>query len=576
MIERVVRETKRIAKTYGRAVDLEWVYDGQAVHWVQLREITALDLPLYSNRISKEMFPGIIKPLIWSVNVPLVNGVWVSMFTELIGQNDLDPQDLVGYFYCRAYLNMGALGQILDLLGLPRETLELMMGIEVEGAERPSFRPSPKTYSLLPRMLRFAWDKVKIAPRIEAFLPAMEAQLQAFRRQEFSGLDERQILDEIDRLYLLVQETVYYNIVAPVLMQIHHRILKGQLARLGVDFESFDLTDGMVELEQFDPNVHLARLNQRFGELDPDLQARTRESAYHQLPGLPGAEPLYHDIAKFLERFGHFSDSGNDFSHEPWREKPDLVLKMVADYAVPEGGNGTKISVEDLQLPVWRRPFFRWVYNNSRRFRRYREAVSSLYTFGYGLFRDSFLALGERLVQRGFLSQRDDIFYLYLDEVRQLVEKGRIESDCQALIRARMAEAEQARAIVPPDTIYGTEAPPVDPIQGSGLKGIPTSRGHYTGAVKVLTGLQDFDKLQEGDVLVIPYSDVGWTPLFAKAGAVVAESGGILSHSSIVAREYGIPAVVSVSGACQLEDGARVTVDGYRGEIVVHDSRTST
>jgi pyruvate,water dikinase len=90
--------------------------------------------------------------------------------------------------------------------------------------------------------------------------------------------------------------------------------------------------------------------------------------------------------------------------------------------------------------------------------------------------------------------------------------------------------------------------------------------------VKVLTGLQDFDKLQEGDVLVIPYSDVGWTPLFAKAGAVVAESGGILSHSSIVAREYGIPAVVSVAGACRLGDGVCVTVDGYRGEIVVHDS----
>ena len=73
---------------------------------------------------------------------------------------------------------------------------------------------------------------------------------------------------------------------------------------------------------------------------------------------------------------------------------------------------------------------------------------------------------------------------------------------------------------------------------------------------------------REGDVLVIPYSDVGWTPLFIKAGAVIAESGGILSHSSIIAREYGIPAVVSVPGACQLADGALVTVDGYRGEVI--------
>jgi len=78
--------------------------------------------------------------------------------------------------------------------------------------------------------------------------------------------------------------------------------------------------------------------------------------------------------------------------------------------------------------------------------------------------------------------------------------------------------------------------------------------------------------LEQGDVLVIPYSDVGWTPLFTRAGAVVAESGGLLSHSSIVAREYGIPAVVSVQGACQLKDGTLVTVDGYRGEITVREA----
>jgi pyruvate,water dikinase len=70
--ERVVCQTKKIARAYSHPVDLEWVYDGSEVNWVQLREITSLDIPIYSNRISKEVFPGIIKPLIWSVNVPLL------------------------------------------------------------------------------------------------------------------------------------------------------------------------------------------------------------------------------------------------------------------------------------------------------------------------------------------------------------------------------------------------------------------------------------------------------------------------------------------------------------------------
>ncbi len=85
-----------------------------------------------------------------------------------------------------------------------------------------------------------------------------------------------------------------------------------------------------------------------------------------------------------------------------------------------------------------------------------------------------------------------------------------------------------------------------------------------------MQGIQDFPKLTQGDVLVIPYSDAGWTPLFAKAGAVIAEFGGILSHSSIIAREYNIPAVVSVAGALQLNDGVLVTVDGFKGEILIH------
>ena len=85
-----------------------------------------------------------------------------------------------------------------------------------------------------------------------------------------------------------------------------------------------------------------------------------------------------------------------------------------------------------------------------------------------------------------------------------------------------------------------------------------------------MRGIKDFKKVKRGDVLVIPYSDVGWTPLFARAGAVVAESGGLLSHSSIVAREYNIPAVVSVAGATQMQDKTLVTVNGHNGEILIH------
>jgi pyruvate,water dikinase len=420
-------------------------------------------------------------------------------------------------------------------------------------------------------MILFGLDKVQFARKIEAFHTAMEAKFQAFHDSPAAELTEEQLLEEIDRLYPLVQETAYYNTVTAMSMRVYNRMLKGQLDRMDVDFESFDLTGGMQELQRFEPNAHLTRLHQLYSALDPDLKAHVRESRYGQLPNLPGAEALQAGIAQFLEEFGHLSDSSSDFSQEPWRENPDLILQMIINYVPPEGGVSNKIQVTELQLPALRRPLFMSIYNRARRFHWYREAVSSLYTFGYGLFRGFFLALGHHFVQRGLIAQAEDIFYLYMDEVREIVETGTLTQDCQESVSKRTEEIDRVRDITPPEMIFGDHAPPLVPTRGQALKGVPTSLGNYTGPARVLQGIQDMGKVQEGDVLVIPYSDVGWMPLFTKAGAVVAESGGILSHCSIIAREYGIPAVVSVTGACQLTDDTPLTVDGGQGEIIVHE-----
>jgi pyruvate,water dikinase len=571
VIQEIVDQTKDIAKTYGQPVDLEWVYDDHAIHWVQLREITSLDIDVYSNRISREVFPGIIKPLIWSINVPLVNGAWVKLFTELIGPNDIDPGHLAKPFYYRAYFNMGTIGQIFEMLGFPRESLELLMGLEIGGPDKPSFKPSARTYALLPRLLRFAVGMLGFGRRIEEFLPTMEARYKAFPLDQVDRLNAGEIMEEIERLYDLTQRTAYYNIVTPLLMQVYNRLLKSRLRRLGVDFESFDLTGDMEELEQFEPNVHLAALSQQYNELDEASRTHIRIDGYEACRQLPGDDPFRQGVEQFIEQFGHLSDSGNDFSSIPWREDPDLVLQMIVNYAPSEDGPDARVRFDDLSIPVLQRPLIEWLYRRARRFIFYREAIGSLYTFGYGLFRIYFLALGDRLARRGSLTSQEDIFYLNLDEVETIVDGDRT-TDYQARIAERKQEIESYRDVTLPSIIYGNDTPPLELQTSDTLKGTPTSRGRYTGPVKVIRGIRDFDKLEEGDILTIPYSDVGWTPLFAKAGAVIAESGGLLSHSSIVAREYGIPAVVSVSGVCRIPDHTIVTVDGYRGEITFSDS----
>ena len=171
---------------------------------------------------------------------------------------------------------------------------------------------------------------------------------------------------------------------------------------------------------------------------------------------------------------------------------------------------------------------------------------------------------------REVLAEPDDVMYLDVDAVRQALAPGG-GADAARVVAVRKAEIESMRDIELPEVIYGDDfiPRPADDDAATSWHGTPTARGHHRGPVRLVGGIADFDKVREGDVLAIPYSDVGWTPLFAKAGAVVAESGGLLSHSSIVAREYGIPCVVSVEGAMRMPEDAIVTVDGYRGVIVL-------
>ena len=573
LIQEVVDQTRSVARKIGENIDLEWVYDGKDLHWVQLREITGLKrVQLYSNTISKDMLPGMIKPLVWSVNVPMVAQAWVDLLTEAIGKNDLEPTSLVKAFYYRTYFNMGAFGEVFNRLGLPNETLEMMTDLVPANQKRMGFKPNSKLFLLMPRILVFMADKANFASKIERFLPVMEAKYHAFPINDAPHLSEHELIAEVEKLFSLTRETAYYNIVGPLLMFLYNQILRRQLKPAGVDFNSLDLQHGMEEIKRYNPGLHLSRLHNLFQNLENATQQEIQDGSYEEFQHKPGIDEFRDAFNKFIGQFGHLSDSGNDFSVMPWREQPDFMLKMVAEYTPLEQKTTEKVHFENIHLPLMKRWMVRKIYLRARQFSLYREHISSLYTYGYGLFRIYFLALGDQFVMRGVIHAREDIFFISDQEMRKIINNLSPQEDFAALIEQRKREMEQYKNLIPPNTIYGDQVPAIDQRPGLRLTGTPTSRGYYTGRVKVVCGLGDFPKLQLGDVLVVPYTDVGWTPLFSKAGGVISESGGMLSHSSIIAREYNIPAVVSVANATVLlHDQALVTVNGYNGEVIMHE-----
>ncbi len=571
-VQEVTEKTREVSRKLQSPVDVEWAHDGQTLYFLQVREITTLNRhQVYSNHISKEMLPGIIKPLIASVNLPMVSTIWVRFMNEMIGRTRARPEELAKPFYYRVYFNMGMLGQVFEDVGMPAESVELMMNLLPEGAVKPSLRPTARTLLRLPNMLRFAIEKWFFAGPMSRALPVLEKQLQTFDYRAAGALSEGQLLAETQRLYAVVQQVVYYNKVGQILMGVFNAGLKSQLKGAGVDFANLDLMDGYPGMEQFKPEKHLVELHREFETLDAQVQERIRHVSYEELAQIDGADGFRSRVAAFLDRFGHLSDNGNDFSAVPWRETPDVVLRLIIDFVGKRESGAGKVRLLDLKPNA----LTHMLYAHAREFSFLREKVSSIYTFGYGLFRYYYLAMGKILTQRGWLEDREDVFYLTDEEVKAALTSPRPLMDYRAVVRQHKANIERYRNIALPPVIYGDMAPPIQQVALERLCGIPASLGHYTGPVTLVQGIQDFPDVHQGDVLVIPYSDVGWTPLFARAGAVISESGGLLSHSSIVAREYGIPAVVSVAGAMSLRNRATVTVNGQTGEILIHAHGTA-
>ncbi len=569
LMDRVARDTRRIAAAFGRPVDLEWVWDGTDVAWVQVRPITGLEgVGVYSNRIAREVLPGIIKPLVWSVNIPVVNRAWVDLFTEAIGPNDIDPNRLARSFGCRAYFNMGAIGDIFVALGMPRESLELLLGLPA-GAEKPRFKPTRATYRHTPRMLQMLWRLNRYDRRLERQLPVLEARYAELAAVDVAKLDEAALLSRVDDIMALTRRTAYANIVAPLLMNAYGSLVRRRAAKSGIDGAMIDPAKGTEGIHEYDPRPSIAELAATAASLTGDQQAALERDGYAALAADPLMAGLRAGVDAFIARFGHLGENGNDFSTPRWREQPDVVVRMVVHAhdtpaAAALGWDDVSPKVRGMQRAVLRRLFRR-----AATFRRLREHVSFRYTEGYELFRGSFLALGERLVARDILDTPDDAWYLTLDELRAAVRGDGEEP--RRIVAQRRQEVEDAADLDMPEVILGDDFVPRRRGDGTAreLRGVPSSRGTYRGTARIVRGSDEFARVQRGDVLVVSYSDVAWTPLFARAGAVVAESGGMLSHSSIVARELGIPCVVSVNGALAIPDGRMVHVDGFAGVVTI-------
>ncbi len=547
LIYQVARVARELEGRYcGIPQDVEWTFDGQVLWVLQTRPITTLT-PIWTRRIAAEVIPGALRPLTWSINNPLTCGVWADLFGQILGQRiqSFDLNHLATLHYSHAYFNATLLSQLFRAMGLPAESLEFL----IRGAplERPSLRALLRT---LPGLVRLLGQELGLSNRFQrSFRSSFAPLLDEIAAQPAHQLTLEGCFERTDRLLQILREATFFSILSPLSAALRQKLLRVEDSAL----DSSILPEASA------------------------LQALQELAVRHPEIGSSSPSNLPPALEAFLTQYGYLSDVATDIAVPTWREDPKPVLTALQHFADAQN------LLQREQSSNIKKSRSSWTTRTVQRRVALKGRVAEIYSRLLAELRYTLLALEQHGIVQGQIQQPEDLFFLTIAELRQGlrggVDQAKLMSTQQMweTVAARRYEFELAQQLSGiPSVVYGTP-PPLSILQnpapaGPGVyRGIGASPGIVEGTVFVLKSLRELTvPLTRGTILVVPYTDAGWSPLLAQVGGIISEVGGRLSHGAIIAREYSIPAVMDVSQATQrFKNGQHIRVDGYRGVVEV-------
>jgi rifampicin phosphotransferase len=319
------------------------------------------------------------------------------------------------------------------------------------------------------------------------------------------------------------------------------------------------------------------------------LQGVEDEGFLDELPKLAGGTETRDAIEAYLDRYGMRCAGEIDITRPRWSERPTTLVPLILDnIKLFEPGAGERRfqqgrqEAEKKQQDVLERlralpdgeqkaDTTKRMIDRVRTFIGYREYPKYGIVSRYFVYKQALLEEAERLVQANVLPEKEDIFYLTFSELHDVVRTNQLDNQ---LIRQRKDAFRSYHALTPPRVLTSdgeviAGAYRRDDVPAGALIGLPVSAGTIEGRARVILDMAQAD-LEAGDILVTAYTDPSWTPLFVAITGLVTEVGGLMTHGAVIAREYGLPAVVGVVDATRLiRDGQRIRVHGTDGYVQI-------
>lgn len=584
----LVRLGVEIESDFGQPMDIEWAIERGEIAILQARPITALPDPPAPTRFRLpkgswvamrnnivELMANPLSPLFRTLGLEAVNASMHRLLDAFFGSSRIMPEQIImavnGYAYYNGSITVG---QIIRMILGAKGILKRML---VGAVERWTVEGRPRYVQIVDALAAQDWRARPGSEVLAAVRQLAEAAIDAYGA--------------------LVSGVLPAAWMSEALFTATYRLLikrRGE-PQAPTFLLGFDSLPTQAEKALFD----LA------------LWCRQRPAIVDYLLNTPSAllaDALREDPAtqaetdrhlgewrrvfqSHLDRFGH-TLYDLDFSHPLPADDPTPLLDTLKMFLGGGGADPRQRQREAVErrdqasesirarLRGWRLRTFTRTLEAAQRFAPMREDGLADVGLGYPLLRRLLRILGDRLVVAGAIERPQDIYWLTGEELTQLLhllDAGSLPEPKLGAVLERRAQMRAAREASPPLAL--PQLPRFDRKLRAGrrrgkraraLKGVAASPGRATAPASVLHGPQDFGQMRSGDVLVAPITTPAWTPLFARASAIVTDVGGPLSHGSIVAREYGIPAVLGTREATKrISSGQRITVNGTDGEVVL-------
>ncbi|MFQ5866053.1 MAG: PEP/pyruvate-binding domain-containing protein [bacterium] len=598
---------RQIEQCFGQPQDVEWAFWQRQFYLLQSRPISRASLhtlpkvrKIWTPFFFLERFPQPVSLLGWSLlEEPVINRAFREPLS-LLGRRRFAKQRLTHLFYGRLYSDIDVFRLLYGFIPPAFLAQDKQSLISVSGEKLPSW--FERLYLYLPFLVRTVsydsnWFFIFHLRNWRNFTHWYWAQIRKFKQMELSNFSKEQLLVKLlaaqnltDQFLKLHRWSITY---ADVFFQLLNSLCRRWLKE-NRDIHAVSLLSGLEGNLTVEMNLalwELSRVCTKNAALKEYLFT-VKPVSLEQIKKISGSEDFISTYKSFLRKYGHRSNS-LDILYPTWSEDATYVLDVVRKFfEVSEEDSParsealrkehqkamTRQALDKLSkglfqriMPI-KRMIFLLIVHFAKAFVLLRENQRFYWQMSIAQMRRIALELGKHLVSENKIEAPDEVFFLHLNELRAFICKGK-EIKWKEVVTERKTELQRNQKETPAILVKELEDGSFDFEFGGEdveiLYGMPISPGKARGRAKVISDLRQFVHLRKGDILITPSLDPGWTPIFGLISGLAMEVGGMLSHGSILAREFGIPAVSNVRGLThKINDGDEIVVDGNLGQVI--------